>query len=165
MMPETYDIWLDRVRDTLRSINMRIEDWQGVWPFDFGTEYKAGTNPGEAAAKANRYWWREQNKSLNQNCERVLSCWLPKGHPGKCEATYEAGDYVKVEFPDEVTGIGEWMWMRVDQRDDAQQLVFGTLDNEPLNYYKGKVKLGSRLAISYTEVREHRNPTQFKSKN
>ena len=28
--------------------------------------------------------------------------------------TYERGDYVKVEFPDEATGIGEWMWVRVE---------------------------------------------------
>jgi uncharacterized repeat protein (TIGR03803 family) len=27
--------------------------------------------------------------------------------------TYEPGDYVKVEFPDETTGIGEWMWVRI----------------------------------------------------
>ena len=24
---------------------------------------------------------------------------------------YEAGDYIKVEFPDE-TGVGEWMWVQ-----------------------------------------------------
>jgi hypothetical protein len=23
---------------------------------------------------------------------------------------YEPGDYVKVDFPDQATGIGEWMW-------------------------------------------------------
>lgn len=38
-------------------------------------------------------------------------------------ATYERGDYVKVEFPDEVTGIGEWMWVRVQRCDDENQLV------------------------------------------
>ena len=32
---------------------------------------------------------------------------------------YEPGDYVKVEFPDETTGIGEWMWGRVSRPDDA----------------------------------------------
>lgn len=164
-MTETYDIWLDKVRDTLRSINMRIEEWQSVWPFDFNAEYNAGADPGDAATKANRYWWREQNKSLKQDCERVPGCWLPQGHQGKCEPTYEAGDYVKIEFPDETTGIGEWMWMRVEQLDNAQQLVFGTLDDQPLNDYDGKVKLGSRLAISYTQIREHRKPTEFKSKN
>ena len=30
---------------------------------------------------------------------------------------YEHGDYVKVEFPDETTGVGEWMWMIVDHTD------------------------------------------------
>jgi len=24
---------------------MRIEDWEGAWPFDFSAEYEAGTNP------------------------------------------------------------------------------------------------------------------------
>lgn len=71
-------------------------------------------------------------------------------------ARYEHGDYVKVEFPDEATGIGEWMWVRVDRSDDEKQLVFGTLDNEPLNDYGGKLKLGSELAISYSQVKEHR---------
>jgi len=75
--------------------------------------------------------------------------------------SYEPGDYVKVEFPDEVTGVGEWMWVRVERCDDSKKLVFGTLDNEPLNDYDGKIDLGSRLAISYDQVREHRKPTEF----
>jgi hypothetical protein len=49
--------------------------------------------------------------------------------------TYERGDYVKVEFQDETTVIGEWMWMRVHHCDDKKQLVFGTLDNQPVNAY------------------------------
>jgi hypothetical protein len=28
---------------------------------------------------------------------------------------------------------GEWLWVRVHHRDDDKQLVFGTLDNEPVN--------------------------------
>jgi hypothetical protein len=44
--------------------------------------------------------------------------------------TYEPGDYVKVEFPDEATGIGEWMWVRIHRCDDQRRLIFGTLDNE-----------------------------------
>lgn len=71
-------------------------------------------------------------------------------------ATYEHGDYVKVEFEGENGMPGEWMWVRVDHSDDVKQLLFGTLDNEPLNEYAGKVKLGSELAISYSQVREHR---------
>jgi hypothetical protein len=74
---------------------------------------------------------------------------------------YEPGDYVKVEFPDEITGVGEWMWVRVEGCDDAKKLVFGTLDNEPLNDYDGKIDLGSRLAISYDQIREHRKPSEF----
>ena len=82
--------------------------------------------------------------------------------PGEIMPSYEPGDYVKVEFPDEVTGVGEWMWVRVERCDDSKKLVFGTLDNEPLNDYDGKIDLGSRLAVSYDQIREHRKPTEFK---
>jgi len=75
--------------------------------------------------------------------------------------TYEHGDYVKIEFPDETTGIGEWMWMIVDHCDDEKRLVYGVLDNEPLNGYDGKAKLGSQLAVSYDNVREHKKPSEF----
>jgi hypothetical protein len=71
--------------------------------------------------------------------------------------TYEPGDYVKVEFPDEITGIGEWMWVRLDYCDDESRVVFGTLDNEPLNDYDGKISLGSELAISYDNIRDHKS--------
>jgi hypothetical protein len=81
--------------------------------------------------------------------------------PGAAVPTYERGDYVKVEFPDETTGVGEWMWVRVEGCDDKKKLVFGTLDNEPLNDYDGKVELGSQLAVSYAQIREHRKPTEF----
>jgi hypothetical protein len=76
---------------------------------------------------------------------------------------YERGDYVKVEFPDETTGIAEWMWMVVESCDDEKRLVFGRLDNEPVNDYAGKVKLGSQLAVSYDNVREHRTSAEFRS--
>lgn len=62
--------------------------------------------------------------------------------------TYEPGDYVKVEFPDETTGIAEWMWVRVHHCDHDRKLVFGTLDNEPLNGYGDKLRLGTELAVS-----------------
>lgn len=70
--------------------------------------------------------------------------------------TYESGDYVKVEFPDEATGVSEWMWVRVHHCDDEKQLVFGTLDNEPVSDYDGKLELGSELAVSFSQVREHK---------
>jgi hypothetical protein len=34
-MADAYQLWLDQVRDALRSINMALEDWQGIWRFDF----------------------------------------------------------------------------------------------------------------------------------
>ena len=74
---------------------------------------------------------------------------------------YERGDYVKVEFPDETTGIGEWMWVRVHHCDDEKRIVFGTLDNEPIADYSGKLRVGSPLAISYDKIREHRKPSEF----
>ena len=58
---------------------------------------------------------------------------------------------------------GEWMWCLVRSRDDKKQLVYCTLDNEPVNEYDGKVKLGSELAVSYDKVREHK--TQSSSQN
>ncbi len=78
-------------------------------------------------------------------------------------ATYQRGDFVKVEFSDKTTGIGEWMWVRVDRCDDEKQLIFGTLDNEPLNDYEGAVGLGSQLAVSYDKVREHKRPSELRS--
>jgi len=84
-MSETYEVWLDRFRDALRSINMRVEDWQSIWSFDFGAEYEIGTDPDAAAMKANRFWWREQNRSLKQDCRLTPTCWLPRGHQGSCQ--------------------------------------------------------------------------------
>lgn len=76
--------------------------------------------------------------------------------------TYEQGDYVKVEFPDDTTGIAEWMWVRVHHCDDEKKLVFGSLDNEPVNDYRGEIELGSELVISYSQIREHRKPSEFR---
>lgn len=75
---------------------------------------------------------------------------------------YEAGDYVKVEFPDETTGVAEWMWIRVDRCDEERQLVYGVLDNVPLGDYNGKIRLGSELAVSFSRVRDHRKRWEFK---
>ena len=51
--------------------------------------------------------------------------------------------------------------MIVDHCDDDERLLYGILDSEPLNDYGGKVKLGSQLAVSYSQIREHRKPTEF----
>jgi hypothetical protein len=80
-----YQNWLDDVRNALHSINMPMDDWQNLWPFNFSREYKSGTKPAEAAAKANRHWWHEQNRSLKQECKKSQDCWLPRGHQGECQ--------------------------------------------------------------------------------
>jgi hypothetical protein len=68
---------------------------------------------------------------------------------------YEKGDHVKIELADEtIAGVGEWMWMLVESSDDEQQLVFGSLDNEPIA--NPDMKLGQQLAVSYDKVRDHR---------
>jgi DNA mismatch endonuclease (patch repair protein) len=74
---------------------------------------------------------------------------------------YAPGDYVKVEFSEDATGIGEWMWVRVEICDDNRQLITGTLDNDPVNDYGGKLKPGTRLVVNYAQVREHRKPSEF----
>jgi hypothetical protein len=172
-MAHRYEVWIEEVQKALGSINMSMDDWQSRWEFDFPSEYKSGTKADDAAMKANRFWWHEQNKSLKQDCRLTPNCWLPHGHQGSCQpvnsdshgnrltASYDRGDYVKVEFPDETTGIGEWMWVRVTRCDEEKQLVFGVLDNEPLNNYEGRVMLRSEIAVSYSQIREHRKPTEF----
>ena len=67
---------------------------------------------------------------------------------------YKKGDHVKIEVKDEQFGIGEWMWLLVDESDDDKQLVFGKLDNEPIATLD--VTLGQQLAVSYDKIREHR---------
>lgn len=79
-------------------------------------------------------------------------------------ASYEKGDYVKVEFPDETTGIAEWMWVRVEVCDDGRKMIVGRLDNQPLNNYAGKIGLDSQIVVSFSNVREHRKPTEFTKK-
>jgi hypothetical protein len=160
-MTGTYEEWLNRVEKALHSVNMSIDDWQSVWPFDFPKEFEVGTKPDDAAMKANRFWWLQQNKQMGKDCRKVLGCWLPQNHHGECQPLYEPGDYIKVEFEGDNGMPGEWMWVIVESRDDKKRIVYGKLDNEPLNEYGSKLKVGSHLAISYDKVREYRKPTEF----
>jgi hypothetical protein len=80
-------------------------------------------------------------------------------------AKYENGDFVKVEFPDELTGVSEWMWERVQSCDDAKQLVFGRLDNTPVNDATGRLRLGTELAISFSRIREQKKAWEFDHPN
>jgi hypothetical protein len=77
-------------------------------------------------------------------------------------ARYDRGDYVKVEFESEVRGLpAEWMWVRVQRCDEERQVVFGTLDNEPV-VNSEDLQLGQELAIEYAKVREHKKPWEFR---
>jgi hypothetical protein len=82
---ETYELWLKDVQAALQSINMPFDDWQKVWRFDFENQFNAGVKANDAAMKANRFWWHEQNKSLKQDCRKTPDCWLPRGHQGECQ--------------------------------------------------------------------------------
>lgn len=84
-MTASYDVWLNGVEDALSSINMALKDWQKVWPCDFKAEFNAGTKPADAAMKANRFWWYQQNKATGQDCRKTEGCWLPCGHQGECQ--------------------------------------------------------------------------------
>lgn len=81
-------------------------------------------------------------------------------------ARYGEGDFIQVEVPDETTtSVSEWIWVRVRSCDDAKQIVFGTLDSVPVNDYKGQLKLGSELAISFAQIRDHKKSSDFKKPN
>lgn len=171
-MSSRYEDWIKKVEDALNSVNMSMEEWQNRWPYDFHAQYDAGVDADDAAMEANRFWWLEQNRSLRQDCRSTTNCWLSRGHQGPCQpvssetrqnpqrSPYQPGDFVKVEFPD-ATGIGEWMWVRVTRCDDDKRLIFGVLDNEPLNDYRDKIDLGSELAVQYSQIRDHKKPTEF----
>ncbi len=75
---------------------------------------------------------------------------------------YDRGDYVKVEFASQTPGLpGEWMWVHVHRCDEERQLLFGTLDNEPV-VNSEDLQHGQELAISYSQVREHKKPWEFR---
>jgi hypothetical protein len=80
-----YETWFQQVEEALNSINMPMKDWQSIWPFDFSGEHDAGKEPNATAQKANRFWWYQQNKSLNRECQKTHRCWLPRGHQDDCQ--------------------------------------------------------------------------------
>lgn len=84
-MIKSYESWLNEVRIALDSINMRMDDWQKNWSFGFEHEFRAGADPARAAERANRFWWRAQNKAVGQECRTRHDCWLPRGHQGDCQ--------------------------------------------------------------------------------
>lgn len=163
-MTSSYEQWLAEVKAALRSINMDFDEWQNLWPFNFQREFHADVGANDAAVRANRFWWQKQNMSLDRDCRKTPDCWLPRGHQGSCEPVstpiYERGDLIKVEFDGENGMPSEWMWVIVESRDDKKQIVYGRLDNEPVNDYMGEIRLGSELAVSFAQIREHRKSTK-----
>jgi hypothetical protein len=75
-------------------------------------------------------------------------------------SVYESGDFVKVEFKDDLTGESEWMWMQVEHADDAQRVAYGRLDSQPIMSHGG-LTVGSQLAVSYDKIRQHRKAVEF----
>ena len=88
-MANTYEEWMKEVRAAFDLLDMPMADWQVIGVFDYRGEYEARAKPEEAAQKANRYWWQEWNKSLNQECLNSKDCWLPRGHEGECQPVAE----------------------------------------------------------------------------
>lgn len=82
-------------------------------------------------------------------------------HYNNSMASNQPGDYVKAEFRNDKTGESEWMWVRVDSCNEESQIVFGQLDSVPLLDYGEKLKLGSRLAVSYQKIRQHKKASEF----
>ena len=68
---KAYESWLVEVEAALSSINMLMSDWQTHWAFDFGREFNRGTTPTDAAMKANRFWWYQQNKAIGKECQKT----------------------------------------------------------------------------------------------
>lgn len=67
---------------------------------------------------------------------------------------YSKGEHVKFEARNDQSNESEWMWLLVDRSDDDRELVFGTLDSQPV--VMTDMHLGQELAVSYDNVRESR---------
>jgi hypothetical protein len=67
---------------------------------------------------------------------------------------YQPGDRVKVEFADDTSGEGEWMWVQVDSTNEGSRIVFGRLDSRPILH--AGLRVGQELAVSCGQIREHR---------
>ena len=64
-MIKSYESWLNEVRIALDSINMRMDDWQKNWSFDFEHEFRAGADPAvlyEVISNSAGSSWMFQNR-------------------------------------------------------------------------------------------------------
>ena len=67
---------------------------------------------------------------------------------------YQKGDHIKFEVSNEGSGESEWLWLLVESSDDAEEIVFGKLDSEPI--VATDTRFGQQLAVSYQKIRDHR---------
>lgn len=97
----TYEGWLQQVKEGLMSIDMPMEEWQSVWPFNFSRQHRAGTSPADTAGMANRYCWHQQKKSMAHDCDKLPPAGCHEDNQRDCQPNYEPGDHIKVEFESE----------------------------------------------------------------
>jgi hypothetical protein len=69
---------------------------------------------------------------------------------------YHKGDYLRVELLSGVAGGSVSIWMYVEHADDEHALVFGTIDTEPAEWLGNSLRSGTKVAVEYRQVREHR---------
>ena len=69
---------------------------------------------------------------------------------------YQKGDYLRVELLSGVAGSSMSIWMYVDHCDDKHAIVFGTIDIEPPEWSGNTLRSGTKVAVEYRQVREHR---------
>lgn len=70
---------------------------------------------------------------------------------------YQKGDHVKFEVSGQRSGESEWLWLLVESSDDGKEIVFGSLDSEPI--VATEIRVGQQLGISYEKIRDHRRFT------
>jgi hypothetical protein len=73
---------------------------------------------------------------------------------------YQKGDYLRVELLSGVAGTSMSIWMYVDHCDDKHAIVFGTIDTEPSERLGNSLKSGTKVAVGYCQLREHREHRQ-----
>ena len=69
---------------------------------------------------------------------------------------YKKGNYLRMELLSEVVGSSMSIWMYVDHCDDKHAIVFGTIDTEPSDWWGNSLRTGTKVAVEYHQVREHR---------
>jgi hypothetical protein len=69
---------------------------------------------------------------------------------------YQKGDYLRVELLPGVAGRSMSIWMYADHCDDKHAIVFGTIDIEPPEWSGNTLRSGTKVAVEYRQVREHR---------